>query len=393
MKLFAALAVLVAAMMTLTGAAVLFEGTSSADPVHSGVYSSFDQDFLWEISSDGTLTITGALKDLSLDDALPFPPPETKIDFTSVPWYSYRLSIDKVVLDVHSISGGIFSDKFYQTSAGYVFTSVECTSAVKEIRAGAFYGCDTLVSFSAPAVQTIYLESFSGCTSLQTVDIPDCREIYDHAFKDCTGIVDLYVSYSNFVQWDSTAFEGAAVQNVIFSSNYIGSQTVTFMMFVFNNWSFEGGIEDSMQSITIDCSFVKLQFPPALESGTGKQIILTENALGSTGGNYYDPVLGVWLEGDARAGHTYTPDWVGGTVNAIVWAALPDVVPVTGDDGSGDDSGDDSGDSDTGDDSYIQEIGPVLPDTDWLYGWFYLGLLVVFLIVLYAIVHSFRRRH
>ena len=135
-------------------------------------------DAAWELSSDGTLNITGSG---ALTNA--------KVA-SDTAWHSYR-SMIRVV----NISAGITNLPDF-----------------------AFFGCTSLeaVNFAEnSSLTTIGGSAFRGCTALTELTLPDgIQTIYGNAFRDCTALTSVYLPDS-VSYMASSAFSGCA--NVVLS--------------------------------------------------------------------------------------------------------------------------------------------------------------------------------
>ena len=132
------------------------------------------------VESTGTLTIsgTGAM---------------TNYNSSNRPWYNYRSSIKKVVINngVTRIGSSAFSG-----CTG--LTSVEIPNSVTSIGIDAFYGCTGLKSITIPSgVTSIGDRAFYGCTELTSVTIPNSvTSIGNYAFRGCTGLTSIAIPNS-----------------------------------------------------------------------------------------------------------------------------------------------------------------------------------------------------
>jgi hypothetical protein len=171
-------------------------------PVASGMTDLF----IWSLSSDGTLTISGEGK---------MPDYHHGVD---VPWYSLQSSITKVVIEegVTHIGGWAFS-AYYGN-----ITSVTIPVSVKTIGAYAFYRCGSLASVTIPDnVTTIGESAFSGCSDLTSVTIPgSVKTIGAYAFGGCSFLESVTISGS------VTTIE----ENVFFGCNRLINVTVGWAM-------------------------------------------------------------------------------------------------------------------------------------------------------------------
>jgi len=70
--------------------------------------------------------------------------------------------------------------------------------SVRQIVAGAFYGCTGLTGITIPySVKSIMCEAFRGCTNLASVTIPNnVRDIQERAFSGCTSLTTVTIPQS-----------------------------------------------------------------------------------------------------------------------------------------------------------------------------------------------------
>ena len=146
----------------------------------SAIHAEKDGDIEWNLSDDGTLTISGKgdMPDNSSLDA---------------PWYKYNQKIKTVVIEngVTSIGMGAF---FYCSG----LTSVTIPNSVTSIGNSAFYGCKSLTSVTIPnSVTSIGENAFWGCKSLTSVTIPNSvTSIDNYAFKGCSSLTSITIPNS-----------------------------------------------------------------------------------------------------------------------------------------------------------------------------------------------------
>ena len=165
----------------------------------------------------GTLTIsgTGAMSDYKS-------PP-------LVPWYLYRNSIKKIVLNNgvttigdYAFSGcsGLTSIEISNsvTSIGNStfsgcsgLTSIEISNSVTSIGNSAFYGCSGLTSIEIPnSVTSIGNSAFSGCSGLTSIEIPNSvTSIGDYAFSGCYSLTSIEIPNS-VTSIGTRAFSGSS---------------------------------------------------------------------------------------------------------------------------------------------------------------------------------------
>ena len=153
----------------------------------------------WNLSDDGTLTISGTdMPDYSSRTA---------------PWYSQKDKIEKVVIEngvknignyafygysslisitipnsVTSIGEGAFSGCFW-------LTSVTIPNSVTSIGEGAFMKCSTLTSITIPnSVTSIGESTFYGCSGLTSITIPNTvTSIGSSAFYGCSNLTSFTI--------------------------------------------------------------------------------------------------------------------------------------------------------------------------------------------------------
>ena len=162
-------------------------------------------DAAWELSSDGTLNITGSG---ALTNA--------KVA-SDTAWHSYR-SMIRVV----NISAGITNLPDF---AFFGCTSLEAVnfaenSSLTTIGGSALRGCSALTELTLPdGIQTIYGNAFRDCTALTSVYLPDSVSyMASSAFSGCANVVLSVAEGSYAEQW--------AITNNVKYVNH-GSETTT----------------------------------------------------------------------------------------------------------------------------------------------------------------------
>ena len=131
----------------------------------------------WQLTGDGTLTIQGTANNLFWDNA------------QSVPWYPYRKYIRRVVVGsgITMIGKNAFC---FPNEGESKITSVEIPATVTSIGENAFKNNDELQEVKAEGVQTIASQAFENCSSLEKVKFgKDLSSIGDKAFNYC-GLID-----------------------------------------------------------------------------------------------------------------------------------------------------------------------------------------------------------
>ena len=149
----------------------------------------------WELSEDGTLTISG--NDM---------PNYSSYKSNSAPWYSQCEKIKNVVIKNGVTNIGDLA--FYNCSG---LTSVAIPNSVTSIGYSAFSGCSSLTSISIPnSVTSIGIYAFYRCSGLTSITIPNSVTIIlERAFKGCSGLTTLAIPNS-VTDICRNAFEGCS---------------------------------------------------------------------------------------------------------------------------------------------------------------------------------------
>ena len=135
----------------------------------------------WNLSDDGTLTISGT----DMPDFYEF----------EAPWHSYsqRNKIRKVI-----IKDGVTNIGNYAFSLCSNMTSVTIPKSVTRIGYCAFKYCFCLISITIPnSVTSIKSNTFEGCSSLTSITIPNSvTSIEQWAFYDCESLTSIAIPNS-----------------------------------------------------------------------------------------------------------------------------------------------------------------------------------------------------
>ncbi len=83
-------------------------------------------------------------------------------------------------------------------------TSVTLSNYITTIEDGAFAGCTSLQSITAPSVTAIYENTFDGCVNLQTLDANAVTTIFKSSLKDCVSLS--YVNLKSLKQLPAEMF-------------------------------------------------------------------------------------------------------------------------------------------------------------------------------------------
>ena len=127
----------------------------------------------WDLTDDGTLTITGTGK------------MDSEGYVGSAPWYAYRDTIKKVVVADGITSVGDYA--FHRCSA---LTDITLPNTVTSIGEHAFSYCSSLKTIALPSmVDTIGYAAFAYCDVLNTITIPEgVSTLEGHTFCGCTAL-------------------------------------------------------------------------------------------------------------------------------------------------------------------------------------------------------------
>ena len=273
-------------------------------------FNAIHADVTWNLSDDGTLTISGT-------GVMP-----NYYNGSDAPWYFQRGVIKNVVIEngVTSIGERAFMNCSSLTSVtipksvtsiGYCafdgcsgltsitipnsvtsigkeafeycssLTSVTIPNSVTSIRQQAFYGCSKLTSVTIPnSVTDIEKYAFSGCKGLTSITIPNSvTSIGEFAFKECSRLISITIpksvtsigeaafnACSNLisikVEEDNPKYDSRNNCNAIIESRYntlhTGCKNTTIPNSVKNigGYAFSGNI--SLTSITIPNSVTSI---------------------------------------------------------------------------------------------------------------------------------------
>lgn len=153
----------------------------AADDETAATSGTCGENLTWELSDDGTLTISGEgeMDDYDLDASIRRPSP----------WYMSS-EIVNVVIGEGVTSIGSFA--FYGCSN---LASITIPDSVTLIGQYAFFSCSSLTSITIPdGVTSIGYYTFRLCSSLTSITIPDgITYIGNEAFSDCSSLASITV--------------------------------------------------------------------------------------------------------------------------------------------------------------------------------------------------------
>jgi hypothetical protein len=192
--------------------------------------------FLWVLLLPGVATVFAESGDFGENNALHWELNNSTLTISGtgampnysnsgfVPWYSYRFSIETVMIEdgVTSIGDYVFYDCEN-------LASVTIGNSVESIGNYVFYGCDNLASVIIPeGVTGIGDYIFYGCGNLALVILPEgMMSIGDYAFYDCYGITSLTipVGVTSIGEW---AFSGCNFTSLTIPEGVTGIGDFTF---------------------------------------------------------------------------------------------------------------------------------------------------------------------
>ena len=164
-------------------------------------FSAIHAEITWNLSEDGTLTISGTGDIPGSGDA---------------PWFSRSYEIKKVIIKdgVTNIGNNAFFD--YPA-----LTSVEIPNSVTSIGESAFFLCTSLTSVTiGNSLTRIGNRAFGTCTALLSVEFPNSvTSIGDWAFESCVALTSITIpnsvtsignnAFNNCVNLKSFTFKGS----------------------------------------------------------------------------------------------------------------------------------------------------------------------------------------
>ena len=160
-------------------------------------------DISWQLSSDGTLTIsgTGPMNDWKdITDTIVF----FNTDIEHTPWYEQRKNIQKIV-----IGQGVTSIGEFAFSGCSSLNSISIPDSVTVVGTGAFADCKNLTSVTLPnSVTHLYAHAFENCTGLTHITMSEkIYTIKEMAFRYCRSLKSLVIPDSVTIIGEA-AFEG-----------------------------------------------------------------------------------------------------------------------------------------------------------------------------------------
>ena len=167
------------------------------------------------VLSNGTLTVTRSF---------------TTGHPESMPWYSYREYIKRIVIE--EVTG--IND--YEFAGLENVVSVSIPRSVSNIGEGAFKGCSSLENIYITRVEKIGSYAFEDCSSLETIEInEELKRAGDYIFRNCISLKDIrnycedpaIVTDLTFKGIKSSAYQLRHNGGAMYAQNDGGQSTVT----------------------------------------------------------------------------------------------------------------------------------------------------------------------
>lgn len=204
----------------------------------------FGNGLYWELSDNGTLTISGngEMPNFNYSSA-------GGQRIIKAPWYNERKKIQRVVLEygVTSIGDDAFYVRPKDWRSQYAISKIEIPNSVKSIGKWAFDNLKQLRSVTIPnSVISIGRNAFWGCTNLSTVSLSNSlKEISEDCFSVCENLSSIEIPNS------VTSIGEGAFWGCKFTSIVIPTSVKTIGKSAF--WQCK-----ELQSITIPSSVVSI---------------------------------------------------------------------------------------------------------------------------------------
>ena len=184
-------------------------------------FSAIHAEITWNLSEDGTLTISGTGDIPGSGDA---------------PWFSRSYEIKKVIIKdgVTNIGENAFS---HYTA----LTSVEIPNSVTSIGESAFFLCTSLTSVTiGNSLTRIGNRAFETCTALLSVEFPNSlTNIEELAFENCFVLTSITIpnsvtsignnAFVNCVNLKSFTFKGSTPPELAINSIFTGSKIPVYV--------------------------------------------------------------------------------------------------------------------------------------------------------------------
>ena len=232
-------------------------------------FSAIHAEIKWEISNDGTLTISGT--DM----------PDYNTSNKRTPWYSRREEIKKVVIEDGVTNIGKYA--FYVCTN---LTSITIPNSVTSIGSQAFWDCENLTSITIPnSVTSIESQAFWNCVNLPSITIPNSvTSIGSQAFYSCYGLSSIIVEEGN--KYYDSRDNCNAIITTKYNTLIIGCKNTVIPNSVTSIGSEAFQYCEGLCSITIPNSVASIGLRAFL--GTGLTSITIPNSVTSIGSQAFD---------------------------------------------------------------------------------------------------------
>lgn len=167
-------------------------------------------DLTWDLSDDGTLTISGSGE---MEYASPYP------------WEAYQGTVRKLIVET-----GVTGIAKFAFSSFEALEEVVLADTVTTIDESAFFMCGKLSKLNlGSGLRVIYSYAFEFCESLKEVNLPaSASSISPSAFENCGNLQSFHVASGNetYCDVDGVLFWSGKVLLVSFPGGRTGSYTV-----------------------------------------------------------------------------------------------------------------------------------------------------------------------
>lgn len=263
----------------------------------------------WKLTDEGVLSVRGTGKMTDYSSSTPSP------------FYEYRQSIKKIVIDkgITSVGAGCFSGRGGTTAIESVelpetitsigasafnwctnLKDIEIPDNVVSIGAYAFYNCDSMTRAILPAgLEEMGEAAFGACDGFETIDIPDAlTSLGDCAFANCMNLKSLSLPGNIYYIPGQTVGNCHSLESVRFRSTppgrYISTAFNTFKGVIYYPENVEFWDEETQTAWAPDAEWVadgKAEIRIVDHGVCGSNAIWTLNNIG---------MLSVYIEGSGE---------------------------------------------------------------------------------------------
>ena len=182
---------------------------------------------------------------------------------TKIAPYAFNSAYNLVSVNLGGASSSITEIGDYAFKNCINITGITIPETVVTVKEGVFSGCKNLITYTAPAMETIPPYLFEGCEVLTAATLTGVITISDGAYKDCLALTS--VTFDSVVESiGSYAFDGcSALESVTFNSteeapnalNTIGNSAFSGCT-VLQNIEFPSGVETIGAFAFSDCNAI-----------------------------------------------------------------------------------------------------------------------------------------